>query len=559
MIQINSRQGLRRINAYFYEEIACLHYFIKAVNALQLGMDALFLTRNSLMMAFSSKIKPLALIIFFIAVFTSQAITAENTILPIPLERYTESEEYLRESLNVEKLPLKDVLWLRIQEEPFNLVATVLFFCAILHTFLSGKFHALAHKMYEDHRIEVRRTGKKTHLPYRVPILNYLGEVEVIFGLWVIPLFILMAFRFSFSDAVAYLETRNFTEPLFVVVIMSIAASYPIVALAKRILEKVASIGKKTPAAWWLSILTVAPLLGSFITEPAAMTIAAMLLASQFYSLNPSLKLKYATIGLLFVNISVGGTLTHFAAPPVLMVAGTWEWTTPFMLATFGWKAALGIFCSNFLYYIFFRKEFSKLAQLQSSENTISKASNRKYAPSVSWLVILFHVCFLAWTVINSHHPVMFIGGYLFYIGFTVITSAHQIRNDLRLPILVGFFLAGLVIHGGLQSWWIEPVLKSFGATELFAGATILTAFNDNAAITYLASQVPSFMNDRTLQIAVVAGAITGGGLTLIANAPNPAGQSILKKYFNDELSPIHIFFGALIPTIIMAAVFLLL
>jgi Na+/H+ antiporter NhaD/arsenite permease-like protein len=87
-------------------------------------------------------------------------------------------------------------------------------------------------------------------------------------------------------------------------------------------------------------------------------------------------------------------------------------------------------------------------------------------------------------------------------------------------------------------------------------GATILTAFNDNAAITFLSTLVPGFT--ASLKYAVVAGAVAGGGLTIIANAPNPAGVSILKKYFNDEISPLGILTGALVPTAIMLLVFFL-
>jgi Na+/H+ antiporter NhaD/arsenite permease-like protein len=83
-----------------------------------------------------------------------------------------------------------------------------------------------------------------------------------------------------------------------------------------------------------------------------------------------------------------------------------------------------------------------------------------------------------------------------------------------------------------------------------------LTAFNDNAAITHLASWVPEFMNNTTLQNAVVAGAVTGGGLTVIANAPNPAGAALLSKFFPNGISPLRLFLSALCPTLILAACF---
>jgi Na+/H+ antiporter NhaD/arsenite permease-like protein len=122
--------------------------------------------------------------------------------------------------------------------------------------------------------------------------------------------------------------------------------------------------------------------------------------------------------------------------------------------------------------------------------------------------------------------------------------------------LLVGFFLGGLVIHGGLQGWWIAPFLGALGEVPLMFSSTILTAFNDNAAITFLSTLVPGFT--RGLKYAVVAGAVAGGGLTVIANAPNPAGQAILKGHFENGIAPIRLLMGAIIPTIIMVLCFLI-
>jgi Na+/H+ antiporter NhaD/arsenite permease-like protein len=284
------------------------------------------------------------------------------------------------------------------------------------------------------------------------------------------------------------------------------------------------------------------------------MTISALLLARQFYALQPSPRLAYATIGLLFVNISVGGTLTHFAAPPVLMVAAPWGWDTPFMFRNFGWKAALGIVVATLLYFALFRQEFARLEQARRAAQ--AGAARDGGVPVPAWITSL-QIAFMAFTVLVAHHPPLFVGGFLFFLAFSQATAHHQGKIDLRSPLLVGFFLAGLVVHGGLQAWWIEPVLKRLGELPLFLGATILTAFNDNAAITYLATLVPGFTD--ALKYAVVAGAVTGGGLTVIANAPNPAGQSILQRYFPEGVSPLGLVVAALAPTVIMGAAFLLL
>jgi hypothetical protein len=353
----------------------------------------------------------------------------------------------------------------------------------------------------------------------------------------------------------------NFTEPMFVVVIMAMASTRPVVELAESTLRRLANLGRGTPAAWWLAILIVAPLLGSFITEPGAMTIAALLLGRQFYDLKPSTRLKYATLGLLFVNVSIGGTLTHFAAPPVLMVAREWAWDTPFMLTHFGWRAALSIVVSTLAYYVCFRRELAALAERPAQPDASAPSlEGKKYGDAelpIPWWITAVYLSFLAWAVFNAHHPVLFVGAFLFFLGFDRATAAYSTLSDFKTPLLVGFFLGGLVVHGGLQGWWIAPVLASLADLPLFMGATLLTAFNDNALITYLATLVPDLAPH--LKMAVVQGAVTGGGLTVIANAPNPAGQALLGRYFDGAIHPLWLLAGALLPTLIAASAFRLL
>lgn len=419
-----------------------------------------------------------------------------------------------------------------------NVVATTIFACAVGHTFLAPRIAERAH-----HR----------------PLLRFLGEVEVVFGLWAVPLLAAMAAMRGWSEAVHYVdETVSYTEPMFVVVIMALASTRPIVALAESALRSVARLGGGTPGAWWLSILIIGPLLGSVITEPGAMTISALLLTRQFYDLQPSRRLRYGTLGLLFVNVSIGGTLTHFAAPPVLMVAGAWNWDTVFMLTTFGWRAVVAIIVSTAAYFLLFRRELAALAALPPVPDADTPAEDTEDAatslrPIPAWLYAT-HLAFMAWTVVNAHHPVLFVGGFLFFLGVARATADFQSRMDLKTPLLVGFFLAGLVIHGGLQAWWITPLLSRLTEVPLFLGATFLTAFNDNALITYLATLVPQL--DPALRVAVVQGAVTGGGLTVLANAPNPAGQALLARFFGGSVHPLALAAGAAIPTIIAAVAF---
>ena len=529
----------------------------------------------------------------------------------------------------------------RIHQEPFNLIATLIFLCAIFHTFMTSKFLAIAHKWEHEHE-EKKKQGRvnKHSVHHGAELFHFLGEVEAVFGIWAVALAGAIFFFYDWKTLVNYISYGvNFTEALFVVVIMTLAATRPILKLSETIMWKLANLLGGSLTAWWLTILTLGPVLGSLITEPAAMTISALLLAHKLYDLQPSEKFKYATIGLLFVNISVGGTLSHFAAPPVLMVAGPWDWGMGHMVLNFGWKALVGIIISNGIYFLLFRKELSQLQekfalrslkdhiqqkylshrQLEIEFDKIVSAVNeemrfadtfgqqvgelidrtkrrlaerlkdkylediiqegidpslvkeafdqrfeeikllqmRKSLPGLlpenkrpefrdpkwderddpvpAW-IILIHVLFMGWTIFNAHHPELFIPGLLFFLGFAQVTSPFQNRIDLKPALLVGFFLGGIVVHGGVQGWWIAPVLGNLKEIPLMLVSTVLTAFNDNAAITYLSTLVPGFTD--SLKYAVIARAVAGGGLTVIANAPNPAGQSILKKYFKNGVSP---------------------
>ena len=470
---------------------------------------------------------------------------APNAIqFPPPLESYGDAH----------LTGLWDVLVNRAHQEPFNLWASLLFLAAVIHTFLTHQFTRLAHAL--EQRQQRRWQANATHAgppPIPVPsrVLHFFGEVEAVFGIWVVPLFALMMWKVGRQPTLDYLNHRSYAEPLFVVTIMAVASTKPVLCLAERCLRFFARLGGGGPGAWWLAILSLGPLLGSLISEPAAMTISALLLARQFYALKPSPRFAYATLGLLFTNVSVGGVLTHYAAPPVLMVAGRWGWDTLYMFRHFGEIVLLGVALANTGYYLFFRKE---LARMQPAPETAPADGGRAAVPG--W-VTATHLLFMAALVWWAHYPVFIIGLFLFFMAFVEVTTEHQSELQLRSPIMVGFFLAGLVIHGGLQQWWIAPVLGRLSEVPLMLGAIFLTSFNDNAAITYLSTLVPNLTG--AMKIAVVAGAVIGGGLTVIANAPNPAGQSILKRFFPDGISPLGLLLGALPPTIVYTVCFLVL
>lgn len=413
-----------------------------------------------------------------------------------------------------------------------QIIAAVLFAVAILHTFSTKYFDRLAHS-------GSRHAG----------IWHLLAEVEVVFGFWAMVLMVSFFAIEGSAPAKEYINSRNFTEPLFVFAVMVIAATRPILQVSARLVDLLVKLLPLPGSlAYFLVIMIVVPLLGSFITEPAAMTLAALMLSERFFSRGISARLKYGMLGVLFVNISIGGTLTPFAAPPVLMVAGAWGWDIHFMLTQFGWKAALAVLANALLLAALFWKE---LAALQQEEDSGAAAP-------VPLALIATHLMFLAGVVVFAHYPPIFMGLFLFFLGITHAYARHQDRLILREGLLVAFFLAGLVVLGGLQQWWLQPVLMSMSSDAVFFGATALTAFTDNAALTYLGSLVQGLSPE--FQYALVAGAVTGGGLTVIANAPNPAGLTILRGHFDGgTVNAGYLALAALVPTCVAALAFRLL
>ena len=413
--------------------------------------------------------------------------------------------------------------------QAIEIIGAALFALAVAHTFSTRYFEHLAHT----------RTA-------HAGLWHLLGEVETVFGFWALLLLGFMALALGWSSATEYLDSRKFVEPMFVFVIMVIAGSRPIMQLAG---DAVGVAGRALPvapgtASFFVS-LSLVPLLGSFITEPAAMTLAALMLREVLFSRDVSARLKYATLGVLFVNISIGGTLTNFAAPPVLMVAAKWQWSTAHIFSVLGWKALIAVLLNAALLTYVFRRELRAAAAVLSSAD-----ARRVPGPLVAVNVLL-----LAGVVLGNHDPEVFMGLFLLFLGLAEAYRRHHDRLMLREGLMVAFFLAGLVVLGGLQRWWLQPALSSLDESALFYGAALLTAITDNAALTYLGSMVDGVSEE--FKYALVAGAVAGGGLTVIANAPNPAGFALLKDSFEERaISALGLLAGALPPTLVAVLCF---
>jgi hypothetical protein len=333
---------------------------------------------------------------------------------------------------------------------------------------------------------------------------------------------------------------------MFVFAIMVIAASRPVLQTATDAVGWARRLLPVHPArAGYFLSLSLVPLLGSLITEPAAMTLAALMLRETLFSRNVSARLKYATLGVLFVNVSIGGVLTNFAAPPVLMVAAQWDWSSAYMFSTFGWKATVAVLANALVATWLFRTELS--------EKALGAVETR--AERVPMTFVAVNLAILAAVVATNHDPEVFMGLFLLFLGLAESYKRFHGRLLLREGLMVGFFLAGLVVLGGQQKWWLQAALSSMNESALYYGAAALTAITDNAALTYLGSLVEGVSAE--FRYALVAGAVTGGGLTVIANAPNPAGFAILKGTFDEQsINPLWLFLWALPPTLVAIGCF---
>lgn len=413
-----------------------------------------------------------------------------------------------------------------------QIIAAVIFALAIIHIFSVKYFEHLAHR-------STKHSG----------LFHLLGEIEVVFGAWALILILFMFILSGKQATVDYMNSRSYIEAMFVFVIMIIAATRPILQTVVLFVKKLSTIiPTKGATGFYFVVMFFVPILGSIITEPASMTLAALILSDKLFSQEISKKFRYATLGTLFVNVSIGGTLTNFAAPPILMVAGTWDWSTTFMFTTFGWKSMIAIFISTNLMILIFYKELVNI----KIRTTVSDRENIPFG------IILTHYLFLFLVVFFGHYPAIFMSIFLLFLGITHAYQQYQDRLMLREGLLVAFFLGGLVILGGQQQWWLQDLIMKMSDLQVFFAAITVGSVTDNAAITYLGSLVEGLTDE--FKYALVAGAVCGGGLTVIANAPNPAGVTILKSHFEDStIDPLYLFLGALVPTIISALCFLFL
>jgi hypothetical protein len=418
-------------------------------------------------------------------------------------------------------------------------LAALCLLLTLVHTFSAGRIGDLSRRWIQTQP----RLAKGLHL---------LSEVEFIFGFWALIFLALRVPFTSLESTGSLLRSLHFSESVFVAMAMILASTRPILEAARVVIEGFAGrlplprLVKESRIPLLFSILFLAPLSGSLITEPAAMTVGALLIHKRVFGNAPSRRLLYSVLAALLVNVSIGGVLTAFAAPPVLVVARTWEWDTSFMMQHYGWKAICAVLLNSALTCWINRRELLTWAGMDS---------DKKRTNLTNPILFFINSAFLIFFVMSLASPVGLAWGIALFIPYIWLTREEQGELQPVQGLLVGFFLAGLMILTAEQDWWLSPLLQSLSGGTLFVGASLLTAITDNAALTSLAAQVEGLSS--TGRYLVVAGAVTGGGLTLIANAPNPAGFAIFKHRFQKEgFQPLSLLLHALIPTLIAGGLF---
>ncbi len=418
---------------------------------------------------------------------------------------------------------------------PIEVLSTIFLAGALVHSFLTPVFAKISKRFPED------SIGES--------FFHLLAEVEVVFGFWAAIFLSTWAILAGPAPVIEYQQSLNMTEPLFVFCIMILASTRPIVTIARTFLlsivhvfSRIIPVDEKIIQIFVL--LSFGPMLGSLITEPAAITILALLLYRMLDKADE--KLLYGVLALLFVNISIGGGLTHFAAPPILIVAQKFGWGLKDVFINLGEAVICSVFVNAFFFCVIFKRKISEQVTQLEAENY-----------PMPWWVITLHVLLMVFVVMSAHYQNVFMSFFMAFIGLTTVTKKYQDGLKFKEAFLVGFFLAGLITFGSLQKWWLTPILEVITDKTLFFASTGLTAITDNAALTYLGSQVETLT--ETSKWAMVSGAITGGGLTILANAPNPAGFSILSPRFpNGSLNAAKLLLAALAPTSVAIFFFLL-
>lgn len=422
--------------------------------------------------------------------------------------------------------------------------ASALFFCAIIHIFLTPWLGRL-HRLYQHKKMMFPGRWKQYLLLSEC--FGFLNKIELVFIVWAVPLFVIFVCCEGYRVAMAYFNSRNYVSSLFIMIMLIFLESRPIECLSERIFSNIAKLGYQSPKCWWWTIMLFAPLSTFFLKETGAMIIGATLLAKHFYRFYPSSRFGYATLGLLFSNISIGGLLTAFSSRALFIILPSVKWGNEIVIKHFCWKAVLSMLISTTIYYFVFKKEFHSFPR-----SVVNKAVVEDDIP---YWVILVHIVLVGLLISTNTIPLFMMAILIFYLGFQRFTIFYQHSINISKTCCVGLFYAGLVIFGELQEWWVLELMHRMSDFGYMLTSYGLSIFLDNALVNYLVHNLP-VATDCYLYL-VITGCMSAGGLTIISNMPNIVGYLIIKPAFQvPSFSMWRLFISAAVPSVLALLVF---
>ncbi|AAP05554.1 putative Na+/H+ antiporter [Chlamydia caviae] len=422
--------------------------------------------------------------------------------------------------------------------------AALLFFFSILHTFLTPWLFGRC-QLYQHKKMVFPERWKK--YLWLSEFYRLISRVELVFVLWAAPLFLWFLYSEGYRVTMSYFNSRNYVFSLFIVIMLILLESRPIVYFSECIFSNIAKIGRQSPRCWWWTLMIAAPLSGALLKETGAMIIAATLLVRNFYKFSPSPRFAYATMGLLFSNISIGGLTSALSSRALFIILPSVKWNNSFILKYFCWKSIIAILLSTTIYYLIFRKEFNNFPKV-----VINPSMMNERVPK--WIIFV-HIILVGSVILARSVPLLMAAIFLFYLGFQKFTIFYQHSINISKVCFVGLFYAGLVIFGELQEWWVLELMHRMSDFGYIITSYTLSIFLDNALVNYLVHNLP-VATDCFLYL-VIAGCMSAGGLTIVSNMPNIVGYLILRPSFpSSSLSLGWLFLFALGPSIISLMTF---
>lgn len=379
------------------------------------------------------------------------------------------------------------------------------------------------------------------YLPAR---LRFITHPESAMVMWATVLLGVQWWGSGSTGVIKYVSRLHLIEPIYVATILIVCSTPSLIRSIRWTIFSVAHrLPVNTPMTFFVLAIVLGSLSGSIITEPAAMTLMCTIIGDTFLTSTRSDPFKYAVLGLILVSVSIGGALTPFSAPPIVMVATAWGWTLPVILRNFALPVIVSIVASTVIITMIFRRELTTPVAIVS----------RPRRPD--WIVSTIAMTLLVATLIVRHSLPSLLAILLIATGVIMVTSRRVAIAAVESGVWVGLFLVGVIILGGLQTWWVAPIIRSLPPSQLFMASIVVSAVADNAALAYLGTLVPDIC--RIKQLAIVGGAVCGGGLTVIANAPNPIAFRLLAPAFGSNgINPVKLALAAVGPTLLVAALF---